>query len=67
MRNFPLVPKEQQIPRTAEELSNLWSRNDGVHTYETKDGWKATKVKNGEYVKWSSKGYTTKEEAIENL
>jgi hypothetical protein len=67
MRNFPIVPGQHQIPKTADELGKGWNRNDGIHTYETKEGWKATKVKNGEYVKWSSKGYATKEEAVENL
>jgi hypothetical protein len=67
MRNFPIVPQEYQIPKTENELGKKWSRNDGVHTYETKDGWKATKVEGGEYVKWSSQGYATPEEAVENL
>jgi hypothetical protein len=67
MRNFPIVPQEWQAPKTENNLGENWNRNDGIHTYETKEGWKATKVKNGEYVKWSSKGYTTKEEAVENL
>lgn len=65
MRNFAIVLN--QDPKSYLDLGKDWNRNDGVHTYETKDGWKATQVKNGEYVKWSSKGYETKEEAIENL
>jgi hypothetical protein len=67
MRNFPLVPKEQQAPRTADELSKLWSSNDGVHTFESKGGFKATKVENGQYVKWTTDSYPTPEEAIKNL
>jgi len=67
MRNFPIVPLEQQVPLTAEELSKSWKSNDGVHTYHTKQGWKATMIKDGEYVKWTTDGYVTPEEAIENL
>lgn len=67
MRNFPIVPAEQQIPRTADELSKLYKSNDGVHTYHTKQGWKANKVENGQYVKWTTNGFETPEEAVENL
>lgn len=67
MRNFPIVPKEQQAPLTAEEISKLQKSNDGVHTFEAKGGFKATKVENGQYVKWTTDAYPTAEEAIKNL
>jgi hypothetical protein len=65
MRNFPI--QKNQEAKILEELGKKWDRKDGVHTYLTKDGWKATMVKDGQYVKWTKDGHETPEAAAESL
>lgn len=65
MRNFPL--QKNQAGKLLSELGKTWDRNDGEHVFQTDKGWKATKVKNGQYVKWTESAYPTREEALQNL
>jgi hypothetical protein len=70
MRNFPLVPHSQQKGLTADEiLANKPAPKTEKCAFKssTDNGYKAYEMVNGEYVKWTTKAYATKEEALANL
>lgn len=70
MRNFPIVPKAQQrAMREAEILAfNKDTRTELVaYKSSVENGYKAYEMVKGEYIRWTTQAFPTKEEAIQNL
>jgi hypothetical protein len=68
MRNFPLVPN-QQAQTEAQILANvLPSKTEKVAFKSSVDNtYKAYEMANGEYIKWTMRGFATEAEALEAL
>lgn len=70
MRNFPIVPKAQQkAMKEAQILAfNKDTRTELVaYKSSVEDGYKAYEMVKGEYIRWTTQAYPTKEEAIKHL
>ena len=70
MRNFPIVPTEQQASLTEDQLKELMENDTRREAFKSDvtGKWKAYQKVNGQYTKWTEgQGYDTPEEALNNL